>query len=490
VSDNKEFESKKITYTLTFVWLFIVTLSLFISVFLEVEKTEEIIKSMAESTFGRDRAYRLWATHHGGVYVPVTSTTRPNEKLNNIKERDITTPSGRKLTLMNPAYMMRQFYKRFSHLSEIHGHITSLKLKNEINKPDSWEKEALSAFEDGASHYEGYQESKGVTYFRYMEPLSTSKGCLKCHEEDGYKEGDVRGGVSVKVNVDKLSATSNEIVLFLVLGHIAMALLGAYFIISSIRRLKSIHNEGLKLQEEKIALQEKLINITRARVDDIEKMVKITSHDLRVPLFNIEGFSHELQNLSNLTHDNSKEIDEFTEVIDKNVSLINSIVTSINSYCKDVEKIELELVDVNLVAKSVIKSLEPQIKAVGSVVIDLRVLPKVTADVKLLERAFMNLIGNSIKYRALKRDLKIEISSVEDSENYIFSVKDNGIGVAPDQHAKVFDMFYRTRDAADMVDGDGIGLCIVKKIITELEGAVWIESELNAGCNVKFSLPK
>ena len=75
--------------------------------------------------------------------------------LKNISERDITTPSGKKLTLMNPAYMVRQVMEDYSELYGVRGHITSLKLKNPDNAPDEWERRALERFEDGAEEVIG-----------------------------------------------------------------------------------------------------------------------------------------------------------------------------------------------------------------------------------------------------------------------------------------------------------------------------------------------
>ena len=111
------------------------------------ERVSNLAGHRARAHFDRDRAFRLWGASHGGVYVPVDEQTPPNPHLAHIQERDIRTPSGRGLTLMNPAYMIRQLQEEFSELYGAKGRITSLKPLREKNSPDEWEKKALESFE-------------------------------------------------------------------------------------------------------------------------------------------------------------------------------------------------------------------------------------------------------------------------------------------------------------------------------------------------------
>ncbi|HEB72953.1 MAG TPA: PAS domain S-box protein [Nitrospirae bacterium] len=144
--------------------------------------------------------FREWNASHGGVYVPVTQRTPPNTYLK-IKERDITTPSGIALTLINPAYMTRMIYEQYGDRAGIVGHMTSLKLLNPDNAPDSWERSALMDFERGVKEKIEFNEINGEPYLRFMKPLFIKEACLKCHAHQGYKVGDVRGGISVSVPV-------------------------------------------------------------------------------------------------------------------------------------------------------------------------------------------------------------------------------------------------------------------------------------------------
>ncbi|NQT24005.1 DUF3365 domain-containing protein [candidate division KSB1 bacterium] len=152
----------------------------------------------ARNSFNKDVLYRRWATSHGGVYVPVTDMTPPNPHLTDIFERDLVTPSGRRLTLMNPAYMTRQVHELGLQYGS-RGHITSLKPLRPENAPDAWEKVALHAFEQGKTEVISQEMLDDQPELRFMKPLVTEAGCLKCHAVQGYKEGEIRGGISVSV---------------------------------------------------------------------------------------------------------------------------------------------------------------------------------------------------------------------------------------------------------------------------------------------------
>jgi PAS domain S-box-containing protein len=155
--------------------------------------------SAAGESFSKDLVYRRWATLHGGVYAPITPETPPNPYLSNIPERDINTPSGKKLTLINPAYMTRQVHELAKKTLGVQGHITSLKPIRPENAPDEWERRALQALEGGRKEVSSLEPLGKENYLRLMRPLIAEAGCLKCHATQGYKVGDIRGGISVSL---------------------------------------------------------------------------------------------------------------------------------------------------------------------------------------------------------------------------------------------------------------------------------------------------
>lgn len=193
---------------LTF-WTLLVSISLGLNISELDEHRQQIITERARFIFKMVESTRLWNARHGGLYAEIDDTTPPNPHLE-VEERDITTPSGRKLTLVNPAYMTRQLAAVVNELTGVRVHITSLKpINTDNNQPLPWEAEALKRFETEPQLKEWavlHQDQQGQSTFRFMSPLITKKACLKCHEQQGYKVGDIRGGISVTLPAQQLVA--------------------------------------------------------------------------------------------------------------------------------------------------------------------------------------------------------------------------------------------------------------------------------------------
>lgn len=171
--------------------------------------SQEIAANRAQFVFKMVESVRLWNARHGGVYVLVDQKTQPNPYLE-IEERDIATPSGKPLTLLNPAFMTRQLTYVVEELSGVRVHLTSLKPINPNNAADPWETRALEAFELGEEQVQGFVGQGKDALYRFMAPLVTKKACLKCHEKQGYEVGDIRGGASVTFKAAPLLAPQVE----------------------------------------------------------------------------------------------------------------------------------------------------------------------------------------------------------------------------------------------------------------------------------------
>jgi PAS domain S-box-containing protein len=180
-------------------WSVALGTSFALTVYHHREEVANLATNEARANLDKDLAMRLWATSHGGVYVPVDEKTPPNPYLAQIPERDLTTPSGRQLTLMNPAYMLRQTMSFYGDLYGIRGRITSLKLRNPNNAPDPWEETALHRFDAGERSISEVVEVDAQPALRMMRAMIMEAGCLKCHRDSGVKVGEVRGGIGVVV---------------------------------------------------------------------------------------------------------------------------------------------------------------------------------------------------------------------------------------------------------------------------------------------------
>jgi len=167
-SKNRNAGPVRYTLILAIVWSVLIAVSCIWSTQQKKITTIALATKEAHSHFNKDVSIRLWATTHGGVYVPIDERTPPNPYLKHLKERVITTPSGKELTLMNPAYRLRQRMEENSVLYGIKGRITSLKPFRQKNAPDEWEKSALTAFENGVKEVFEFVDIEGESYLRLI----------------------------------------------------------------------------------------------------------------------------------------------------------------------------------------------------------------------------------------------------------------------------------------------------------------------------------
>jgi PAS domain S-box-containing protein len=163
--------------------------------------------------------------------------TQPNPYLTEVEERDIRTPSGRALTLVNPAYMTRQVHELGMASNGTRGHITSLHPIRPGNAPDAWEEEALQTFTQGQKEALSLAVFDGKEYLRFMQPLITQPGCLKCHAHQGYQVGDIRGGISVTLPIAPYQAHLRRNIASMACGHALVWLLGLGGIVWGVRLL-------------------------------------------------------------------------------------------------------------------------------------------------------------------------------------------------------------------------------------------------------------
>ena len=230
------------------VWTLVAAASLGWNMLQDREEAFRVARNIALTNYERDVLYRRWAAAHGGVYVPVTPNTPPTPYLAQLPERDIVTPSGRRLTLLNPAYMTRQIYELAQEAGLPRGHLTSLKPLRPQNAPDPWERKALEAFEHGQEEVREVVEIDGKDHMRLMRPFRIDHSCLTCHEEQGYKVGDIRGGISVSVPLSPIMTKSLH-TWSLILGHVVLWMLGVVGIVLAGRQISVSAAEAMEAQK-------------------------------------------------------------------------------------------------------------------------------------------------------------------------------------------------------------------------------------------------
>jgi diguanylate cyclase (GGDEF)-like protein len=182
--------------------------SVFAGLYLSNQKLiQEELESRARAFFQSILTTRSWNARHGGVFVEKVPGIASNPYLEN---PDITSTEGKTYTKKNPALMTREISEMARGKGYFEYHITSLKPLNPENTPNVPERAALQKFEQGVKEVFNTRHDDGDTYYWYMAPLYTERACLQCHEKQGYKVGDVRGGISVKFNIDAVQKRLNQ----------------------------------------------------------------------------------------------------------------------------------------------------------------------------------------------------------------------------------------------------------------------------------------
>jgi len=246
---------KEITYEgigrygwqLASIWTIIVFASLAWNITLHKQRTSKIALVEASTVFDEDMMFYHWATSHQGVFVPISEKVQPNSYLRDIPDHRATTDSGTPLTLVNPEHMIRQVYEMRIKGTGPYGHMTSLDPLRPDNAPDAWETAALKTFEDGNDEVHTVEEINGEKYLRLMRPMMAEPGCLECHPSpQGYRKGDVRGGISVSIPMAPLLTMSKQDIFTFCMAHGTLWFLGLMGTFLGVKRL----SESIREREQ------------------------------------------------------------------------------------------------------------------------------------------------------------------------------------------------------------------------------------------------
>ena len=227
-----------------------------------------------------------------------------------------------------------------------------------------------------------------------------------------------------------------------------------------------------------------MIEVERSNAE-LEQFAYITSHDLREPLRMITSF---LQLLERRYSDQlDEDANEFIGFAVDGAKRLDAMINDILIYSKVSNKDRnLTTIDFNEVIKEVYVNLADSIEKTNAE-ITYDSLPSIITDKQLMTQLFQNLISNAIKYRS-EETPKIHISIKKEKTQYLFSIKDNGIGIDQKHLERIFTIFQRLHSNSEY-EGTGIGLAIAQKIVHQSGGEIWAESKLGIGSTFYFTIP-
>jgi PAS domain S-box-containing protein len=240
-------------------------------------------------------------------------------------------------------------------------------------------------------------------------------------------------------------------------------------------------NEVLLAANE--ALRRSNEQLERSNIE-LQRFAYIASHDLQTPLRSIASFV----DLIRVTYGESLD-EEGRTWIDRivgSVRHLQELIRHLLDYSRiDSASRSFEAVPMHEVVVDAMNLLDAPIRESGATITS-GDLPTVQGDRSQLVQLLVNLIGNSLKYRGPEPP-RVEISSAEHANGWVFSLRDNGIGIAPRYHDKVFEIFQRLHNQQEY-PGTGIGLAVCRKVVLRHGGSIWIESNEGAGTTFRFTI--
>ncbi len=458
------------------IWAVLCCISAYWNITTEKEKSLQLAQKEALTILDKDQALRFWATDHEGFYVPVTEETPPNTYLSHIPERDIVTPSGKQLTLMNPAYMLRQVMNHYSNLYSANCNITSLKALNPINTPDEWEVKALHTFNNGNNEYAEVQQIEGQQFLRFMRVMYTQPGCLKCHAHQGYNLGDVRGGLSVSVSLAPYREMEKRSIQKLQISH-------TFFLFSGFGVIFFIYHRSRKRIFEQVDAAKNL----REESEKIKLFAYSVAHDLKNPVIAIHGLTKLLKRQYKDTL-NDKGLN-YCDKITQSAAEIESFVEQINVYISAKEHpLVIEELDFLQLCQTVRNEYTSQLQTRNIHWSNPSQVSIIRADRIALLRIIRNFIDNALKYggESLSR---IEITYQETDDFHTICVLNDGNAIPPDDCQKLFAHFKRS-PTDTTVEGAGLGLAIISELVQLHNGETWGWSDGRIGASFYFTISK
>ena len=242
------------------------------------------------------------------------------------------------------------------------------------------------------------------------------------------------------------------------------------------------------ITERKRAEEERgrLLADLEAKNRELEAFVYTISHDLKAPLVSLNGFSSVLQ--KQYESQLGEEGKHYLERIQANVAHMEALLTSLLELSRIGRVVgSIEEIDAGPLLRKIRDELAVRIEEVGAEFVVQEPLPTVRADRGRIHQVFVNLIDNAVKFRSAERALRIEVGCRQEGGFYRFHVADNGIGIAPQYHEEIFAPF---RKLHPEIEGVGIGLALVKKIVEHHGGRVWVYSEAGRGSTFYFTIPR
>ncbi|HEV8083878.1 MAG TPA: ATP-binding protein [Chitinophagaceae bacterium] len=261
--------------------------------------------------------------------------------------------------------------------------------------------------------------------------------------------------------------------------------------IDVLNKMSQLNNELVNTQRILFKKNEEISHLNKklaAANTNLEQLMYVVSHDLKEPLRMVTSFMLLLKNkYAQLLDEKANTYIGFAVDGGKRMqAMITELLELSHTAAYNSHK---ELADLHLLFNAAQQNLFNLIKESEAEIITEGKLPKLVVNKTDIIRLFQNLLSNAIKFRKRDTHPVITLKVVENKDEWLISLKDNGIGIPADKFEKIFEIFSRVHSKEEY-EGTGIGLASCKKIVEGNGGTIWLESEENIGSTFYFKLPK
>ncbi len=433
---------------------------------------ETILVQEATSHFENVVMTRQWNAQYGGVYVKKNDSIEPNPYL---IDNHTFTKDDELLIKINPAWMTRQISEISNKQRNFYFKITSLNPINPANKADSFEKEALQFFETNKTTKFYYKTDKKKDVFNFMGSLKVNQSCLKCHAKQGYKVGDIRGGIRLSIPIQSHNAKINQIkqnALYLIVLVLTIAILATFTLVKfmhiilkkkeEIEQLNKNLEKRVQEEIEKNQEKEKLLS-QQSKMAALGEMMNNIAHQWRQPLSAITSATSGMQLQKEMDTLTDTDFNRTTEQIIEHANYMSQTIEDFRTFFKKDKEVEVftlhEVIFNNI---SLIQS------SLSTKNIHLKI-DKIDKNITLcgfsseLVQALLNILNNAKDQLILQEGEKhILISNQINEETITLTICDNAGGIQEDIIEKVFEPYFTTKHQSQ---GTGIGLYMVAEII-------------------------
>lgn len=270
---------------------------------------------------------------------------------------------------------------------------------------------------------------------------------------------------------------------FFVCSVVSIDILVIPIFISRINTTERLAQKMVEIKRSKEELEKKSDELLRSN-NELQQFAYVASHDLQEPLRMVTSYVQLLEDRykDKLDQDGL----EFIGFAVDGTKRMRNLIQSLLEYSRVNKTRPFEKIDLNSLLEGIVLEMDFHIKEANATVM-VNNLPSINGDAVLITQLFKNLISNALKFRIPEQKTKVVISGEKKENGFLFSIKDNGIGIAKDYFEKIFVIFQRLH-GKDKYPGAGMGLAICKKIVEQHGGRIWVESEINKGATFYFTI--